>query len=354
MRVASNGTRLAAAAASAGVATFAAAAQPRQIRSTGSRVLYDGLAVDLDDLNARAPRACAEACKPRRRCRIQALIVAPISGARAARLHEPHGSLASQSGRRAGGHPHGRAARHLRAGQTTHPAVPEHRRAGDLDLHQLARRSTGRDRVRDHRAAGAGARGSARHAVAERLREPGQLLPEPAVRRRHRHAGDDARSHQPHEPAAAAAARRAGAADIAGRRRRQRPEQHAVVVLRAAAARHARARSTTTAGGSKNCSAAAIESIPGVSNVRINFGSDEELQIVFDPTRAAELGIQIPRMAQVAGSADDVSGGFVDIGRRQYTVRFAGRYSVEQFSRPGASSGATAGRCAWAMSPRCR
>ncbi len=75
-----------------------------------------------------------------------------------------------------------------------------------------------------------------------------------------------------------------------------------------------------------------IESIPGVSNVRINFGSDEELQIVFDPARAAELGIQIPRIAQVAGSADDVSGGFVDIGRRQYTVRFAGRYSMEQFA----------------------
>ena len=75
-----------------------------------------------------------------------------------------------------------------------------------------------------------------------------------------------------------------------------------------------------------------IESIPGVANVRLNFGSDEELQIVFDPARAAELGIQIPRMAQIAGSAGDVSGGFVDIGRRQYTVRFAGRYSVEQFS----------------------
>jgi multidrug efflux pump subunit AcrB len=75
-----------------------------------------------------------------------------------------------------------------------------------------------------------------------------------------------------------------------------------------------------------------IESIPGVANVRINFGSAEELQIVFDPARAAELGIQIPRIAQVAGSADDVSGGFVDIGRRQYTVRFAGRYSMEQFA----------------------
>ena len=75
-----------------------------------------------------------------------------------------------------------------------------------------------------------------------------------------------------------------------------------------------------------------IESIPGVANVRINFGSDEELQIVFDPARAAELGIQIPRIAQVAGSADDVSGGFVDIGRRQYTMRFAGRYSMDQFA----------------------
>ncbi|HEX6637979.1 MAG TPA: efflux RND transporter permease subunit, partial [Steroidobacteraceae bacterium] len=75
-----------------------------------------------------------------------------------------------------------------------------------------------------------------------------------------------------------------------------------------------------------------VESIPGVANVRINFGAEEELQIVFDPARVADLGIQIPRIAQVAGNADDVSGGFVDIGRRQYTVRFAGRYQVDQFA----------------------
>jgi multidrug efflux pump subunit AcrB len=75
-----------------------------------------------------------------------------------------------------------------------------------------------------------------------------------------------------------------------------------------------------------------VEPIPGVANVRMNFGAEEELQIVFDPARAAELGIQIPRIAQVAGNADDVSGGFVDIGRRQYTVRFAGRYQVDQFA----------------------
>ena len=74
-----------------------------------------------------------------------------------------------------------------------------------------------------------------------------------------------------------------------------------------------------------------IETIPGVANVRINFGADEELQIVFDPGKAAELGIQIPRLAQAVGNAGDISGGFVDIGRRQYTVRFAGRYSVDQF-----------------------
>jgi multidrug efflux pump subunit AcrB len=75
-----------------------------------------------------------------------------------------------------------------------------------------------------------------------------------------------------------------------------------------------------------------LESIPGVANVRINFGSEEELQIVFDPARAADLGVQIPRIAQAAGNAGDVSGGFVDIGRRQYTVRFAGKYSVDQFA----------------------
>lgn len=73
-----------------------------------------------------------------------------------------------------------------------------------------------------------------------------------------------------------------------------------------------------------------IESIPGVAQVRINAGAQDELQIVFDPQRAAELGVQLPRVAALAGAATDVSGGFVDIGRRQYTVRFAGRYSPEQ------------------------
>ena len=76
-----------------------------------------------------------------------------------------------------------------------------------------------------------------------------------------------------------------------------------------------------------------IEAVPGVASVRFATGAPEELQIVFDPTRAAELGVQIPRIAALAGNADDVSGGFVDIGRRQYTVRFAGRYTPEELSQ---------------------
>ncbi len=69
-----------------------------------------------------------------------------------------------------------------------------------------------------------------------------------------------------------------------------------------------------------------IESIEGVSGVQVNAGAAEELKISIDPYRAAELGIQLPAVAALAGSANDVSGGFVDIGRRQYTLRFEGRY----------------------------
>ena len=73
-----------------------------------------------------------------------------------------------------------------------------------------------------------------------------------------------------------------------------------------------------------------FEAVPGVAGLQIMAGPPEEVQIVFDPYRAAELGIGIPSMAAVAGQANDVSGGFVDVGRRQYTLRFAGRYQPEQ------------------------
>src|ERR1051326_4022754 len=42
-----------------------------------------------------------------------------------------------------------------------------------------------------------------------------------------------------------------------------------------------------------------LESVPGVGSAQINGnGGTDELDIGFDPVRAAELGVQIPRMAQ--------------------------------------------------------
>ncbi|MBI3676205.1 MAG: efflux RND transporter permease subunit [Proteobacteria bacterium] len=71
-----------------------------------------------------------------------------------------------------------------------------------------------------------------------------------------------------------------------------------------------------------------IEAVPGVGSVEFFGTANEELQIVFDPMRAAELGIQIPRMAGQISGSEDTSGGTMDVGRRQYSVAFRGRYSV--------------------------
>src|SRR5258708_645717 len=71
-----------------------------------------------------------------------------------------------------------------------------------------------------------------------------------------------------------------------------------------------------------------LETIPGVGSVDFNLVAQQELQIVFDPMRAAALGIQIPKVARQISNSDDVSGGTVDAGRRQYELSFRGRYSV--------------------------
>ena len=47
---------------------------------------------------------------------------------------------------------------------------------------------------------------------------------------------------------------------------------------------------------------------------------------MFDPYRAAELGIDITNIANMLGNSNDVSGGFVEVGRRRYTMRFEGKY----------------------------
>ena len=73
-----------------------------------------------------------------------------------------------------------------------------------------------------------------------------------------------------------------------------------------------------------------LEAIHGVGSVQLNMvGAQQELQIVFDPMRAAQLGIQIPKVASQISASDDVSGGTMDVGRRRYGLSFRGRYSVD-------------------------
>jgi multidrug efflux pump subunit AcrB len=74
-----------------------------------------------------------------------------------------------------------------------------------------------------------------------------------------------------------------------------------------------------------------LESIDGVAGVEIHAGAPEELQITIDPYRAAEYGIELGSVAARTSRTTDVSGGFVDVGRRQYTLRFEGGYDPVQF-----------------------
>ena len=73
-----------------------------------------------------------------------------------------------------------------------------------------------------------------------------------------------------------------------------------------------------------------LESVPGVASVYMSAGEVDELRVQFDPYRAAELGISVGDMASHVGSANDVSGGFASVGRREYTIRFAGKASPQE------------------------
>lgn len=71
-----------------------------------------------------------------------------------------------------------------------------------------------------------------------------------------------------------------------------------------------------------------FERVPGVALSEVRGGRERELRITFDPYKAASLGIELPKVAALAGGAEDTSGGFADVGKRRYTVRFAGQYEV--------------------------
>lgn len=77
-----------------------------------------------------------------------------------------------------------------------------------------------------------------------------------------------------------------------------------------------------------------VEAIPGVSRASLeaSAGAPEEVQVEFDPFLAAQYGIQLPAIARSVGRSSDASGGYVDVGRRRYSLRFEGKRSPEEFA----------------------
>ncbi|MFQ5487885.1 MAG: efflux RND transporter permease subunit [Gammaproteobacteria bacterium] len=71
-----------------------------------------------------------------------------------------------------------------------------------------------------------------------------------------------------------------------------------------------------------------FERVPGVARSEVRGGREQEIRITFDPYRAASLDVQLPAVIGLADS-EDVSGGFIDVGKRRYTLRFSGSYDVE-------------------------
>ncbi len=74
-----------------------------------------------------------------------------------------------------------------------------------------------------------------------------------------------------------------------------------------------------------------FERVPGVARSEVRGGREKELRITFDPYRLAAFGVDLPAVAARVGRNEDVSAGQVDVGKRRYTIRFAGTYPVSQF-----------------------
>jgi multidrug efflux pump subunit AcrB len=73
--------------------------------------------------------------------------------------------------------------------------------------------------------------------------------------------------------------------------------------------------------------------IPGVAQVNLNGFRPKEVNIVLDPFKVAMKGLQVSDIATALSRARDVSGGFADVGRRRYTVRFLGEQDVSELGR---------------------
>ena len=71
-----------------------------------------------------------------------------------------------------------------------------------------------------------------------------------------------------------------------------------------------------------------LERVPGVSQVGSFGGRPHEVRITFDPYKAANIGLDLTDISTQLGTITDVSAGLNEVGRREYTLRFSGKYDV--------------------------
>ena len=70
-----------------------------------------------------------------------------------------------------------------------------------------------------------------------------------------------------------------------------------------------------------------------MSNVSLASYLDNQLQIIFDPYKLAALGITVPQLMNQVMESRDFSGGFAEVGRREYSVRYEGQFKPEEMNQ---------------------
>lgn len=74
-----------------------------------------------------------------------------------------------------------------------------------------------------------------------------------------------------------------------------------------------------------------LEQIPGVSSANAFGGRPHEIRIAFDPVKAAALGIDLSSL-RFDGDFRNTSAGSKDVGKRRYTLRYTGKYGLDQLA----------------------
>ncbi len=74
---------------------------------------------------------------------------------------------------------------------------------------------------------------------------------------------------------------------------------------------------------------ARLERVPGVFQVGTFGGQPQEVRITFDPYKTANIGLDLTGVSGELGANANVSGGSTEVGRRQYKLRFSGKYDIQ-------------------------